>query len=419
MAIAAPLALVLIVMLSVGRTDLQPGEIRHDAPGDFDPVGRLATSVLFQTGAIKRATPEDTRNHLLDLGVIGEDDPVTPELLAELPFWARPPEFASFAPLTFDCDVDTITASIGAVESYLRPAWRRTSEEHLARAVETVFGLVPDLSYGLAQVRLSSFRAALQEAHGILAADFDLPEMPEPTDAALFASVSGSSCGSLWAAGLILTLAGEDVTTPLQARAIAYRGGRTRPAISGLLTYEALVDRVARDLGLASYGEGGGDDSAAQQLFRPVAGLSGHPFACLRTFGGTRPYVITLAPAEDATEADITFDYSADAARRAIRQVMSEGGGRVLVSPRFPETLQSALAQELAPGELARWMTGHLAAMMEAGLIGADPWGGPVTREDGMPAAFAEDCDLLLLSETPPVDFYASTQRGIANANRR
>lgn len=424
LAIAAPLALVLMTMLSVGRTDLQPAEIQTDAPVDFDPVARLSTSILFQTGAIKRATPEETRNILLEDGVIEEDMPITPELLAALPAWARPPEFTPHAPLTFDCGVDTATAAVGAVESYLRPAWRRASEEHLARAAETLFGRVPDLSYGLAQVRLSTVRAALTEADGILSGLITLPDLPEHTDAELFASVSGSSCGSLWAAGLILTLAAEDVTTPLQPRAIAYRGGRTRPALSGLLTYEALVEQVARDLDLR-FTDGhdadgyGGDGAAAQRLFRPVVGLPGHPFACLDAIGGTRPHLTALAPAEDATPSDANFDRSADAARRAIRQVMSAGGGRVHIDPAFAETLQSAYAQDLGPGELARWMTGHLAALAEAGLVGADPWGGPVTRQDSMPEAFRGECDLLLVSDARPAAFYAATRQGILNANRR
>lgn len=416
-AIAAPLALALMVMLSFGRTDLQPGEIQHDAPGDFDPVARLSTTVLFQTGAIKRATPEEMRTYLLDDGMIEEDQPVTPEVIAGLPFWARPPEFTPHALLTFDCGIDTATAAIGAVESYMRPAWRRSSEEHLARAMDTVFGRVPDMSYGLAQVRLSTFRAALVEGHDILSAEVPLPELPEPSDAALFASVADSSCGSLWAAGLILMLAGEDATTPLHARAIAYRGGRTRPAISGLLTYEALVDRVARDLDLR-YFSGEGGEGAAQWLFEPVPELAGHPFACLRSYGGSRPHVAALAPAEDAAETDPNYGYPPDAARRAIRQVMSEGGGTIHIAPRFTETLQAAYAQDLGPGELARWMTGHLAAMTEAGLIGADPWGGPVRRLDTMPEAFEDDCDILLLSDTPPDDFYDTTRRGILNANR-
>ncbi|MBF9059391.1 hypothetical protein HKCCSP123_09365 [Rhodobacterales bacterium HKCCSP123] len=415
LAIAAPLALVLVTMLSVGRTDLQPAEIQHDPPGDFDPVGRLATSVLFQTGAIRRATPQETRSYLLDEGILEEDEEVTPEVIAGLPSWARPPRFTNHTPLTFDCEVETATAATAAVESYLRPAWRRSSEEHLARAMDTVFGLIPDLSYGLAQVRLSTFRAALAEAHGILAAELALPDAPDPTDAALFASVSGSSCGSLWAAGLILTLAGEDAATPLHERAIAYRGGRTRPAISGLLTYEALVERVARDLEQRNFGTG----PAAQRLFTPVAGFDGHPFACLNSHGGTLPHVTMLAPAEDAAEGDTNYAHPADAARRAIREVMSAGGGTVHLAPRFVETLQDAYAQELQPGELARWMTGHLATLLETGLIGTDPWGGPVARQDGMPAAFDGECDVLLVSDARPDAFYTATRWGILNANRR
>lgn len=230
---------------------------------DPTPLDRLAVVALFRTGFIRQwpVTPQgDEGEDGMDGGDRAEGSPPPG---AAHPF--RPGRRAwAVSGFTDSCTLTELARAILAAEGYARPAWRRVAEGATATLIHSLTGRLPDWSFGLGQIRLSTAEVALQrlqlEAEAVLGKRLDLPV----DRLSLFHALEDRCANSYMVEILLAQLAlPEDTVAETAAR---YRGGRSWPTIPSILSYEALVAHIAevvlpsiRDQGsqLGIYMEGG------------------------------------------------------------------------------------------------------------------------------------------------------------------
>lgn len=309
------------------------------------PLDRLAVVALFRTGFIRQWPVS---------AAMGEDglnaEPAAPEAEA-VPFQKGRRAWA-VSGFTDSCTMTEMARAVLAAEGYARPAWRREAESAAATMIHSLTGHLPDWSFGLGQIRLSTAETALQrlqeEAEAVLGKRLNLP-----LDRLALFHALGKRCANSYMVEILLAqLAQPDEEA--EATAARYRGGRSWPTIPSILSYEALVAHIAevvlpsiRDQGgdLGIYLGGGRDRAigANTRIDLPDAGLS--LLACLLP-----DYIVAYRGKAEATGKD---DEGADGLEEVdLRAADYAAAGRALQASRLvlvpPEILDETDTAEVA-----------------------------------------------------------------------
>lgn len=222
--LAVGLSALLAPLLFLGATDLQTGPRYRPDGGDRPPAPlvNLAATALFRAGFI-RITPA-----------------LDPEEAALGTRW-------DVVHLPHACTSDPVVKALVAAEVYMRPAWRRQMETALAEGWFALTGRAPDWSYGMAQVRLSTARAAIAQARRDHAAWLPPGPGPDVSDRGLL-DLLADPCNAIRIAALVADgpRAPTDDAATIASR---YRGGAPPQAgqgvLPGVVTHESLVAEMA------------------------------------------------------------------------------------------------------------------------------------------------------------------------------
>lgn len=198
------------------------------------PLDRLAVVALFRTGFLRqvpRLRSEEAR-----------DNTDTTNAQKPAAFQSEQRSWGVSGYTNF-CTETELARAILAAEGYARPAWRRSLESSIASLIQGVTGTLPDWSYGLGQIRLSTAQTSLEslqsEAERILQRDLEMTIDP----LTLFHALR-NRCQNSIMVEILLTQIAEIDQTP-QEVAIRYRGGRSWPTLPFVVSYERLVAHIA------------------------------------------------------------------------------------------------------------------------------------------------------------------------------
>lgn len=139
------------------------------------------------------------------------------------------------------CAFDRITRVLVAVESYVRPEWRRRLEIAIAHLIYDITGNFPNWTFGIGQIRLDTARHAMQTAMDRIEPVFGTQYNRLPTEEELF-NLLEDECSNVSIAQLIMLQSTAD--TPTEAAKV-YRGGKSNLAVPGVVSYESLVTELA------------------------------------------------------------------------------------------------------------------------------------------------------------------------------
>ncbi len=224
--LAVALAALLAPLLFLGATDLQ-SEPRYRLDGGDRPPAplvNLAATALFRAGFIRISPPEVTG--IDEKGTTGSAD--TQWDVVYLPH---------------ACTNDPVIKALVASEVYMRPAWRRQMEMALAEGWFALTGHVPDWSFGMAQVKLSTARKAITQAQRDYAAWLPEGSAPDISDRGLLALLA-DPCNAIRIATLVAD-GPRGPSDPTATVANRYRGAALDEALPGVVTYERLVGEMA------------------------------------------------------------------------------------------------------------------------------------------------------------------------------
>lgn len=345
------------------------------------PLDRLAVVALFRTGFLRQVPvlPSDPETG----EPVATDEPAPSAFQSDRRGWG-------VSGYTDSCTETELARAILAAEGYARPAWRRSLESSTASLIQGVTGTLPDWSYGLGQIRLSTAQTSLErlqsEAERILQRDLDLTTDP----LALFHALQDRCQNSLMVE-ILLTQIAEIDQTPQEVAAL-YRGGRSWPTLPSVVSYERLVAHIATAV-LPSVRQSGGEYGVSisggydeplgyiSPIDRPDRDLQ--PLACLLGSKTVAFASADLLPTELKNLMDGEFgiapDLSDDAFLRAARSLPN---GPITLLP--PEHFDPLIADELLEGTTlgSEWYRALAAANL---LRTLRPFGdGPVTIASGI-----------------------------------
>lgn len=227
-------AFVLSAIFTIGKTDVsEPSENTADG----SPESRLATVIAFKAGLIRLSTEKENQK-IIDWELSNDREKYT---------GFRKPSFHWIAT---NVDLDTCGSNITsgvivAVESYLRPAWVRSLEIDLVYMISTLTGHYPDLSLGVAQIKLSTARSLLEDASKQLNTAGVSIKL-NLSDSVLFSDISNFYiCTSVGLTEMAILMRGKANDAP-STHALRHVGGKSIPTITGVVEYDGIVNTIVK-----------------------------------------------------------------------------------------------------------------------------------------------------------------------------
>lgn len=292
----------LLPIMFLGRTDVARSVVEPRDAGLL-PIDRMAEIALYRLGHYR----------LLDTNYDEDDRAGRRRELVPV----------SGGSLLSDCAPHPAVAGIVGAEAYVRPAWRRDLELALARSWLALSGRLPDWSFGIAQIRLSTARAALDDARD--RATPLLGETPVLSDPQLLALLS-DPCEAMAAAGLIAdpTLVFDG---PVEDLATRFRGGAGPADLPGVVSYEALAARIAAEFDELTYRPDDLGASERSDLFMEPPAPGFQSLLCFERYYEGLPFTLAriLLPPDPVREVriyDLRFD--PESVRNRLRNIPAE-----------------------------------------------------------------------------------------------
>ncbi len=220
---------VLAPVLYLGSTDVRGRQFSEDAEPGYQPLTAETPRQRVAVLALHRA-------NLASITIPQEADGLPPRR----PGWLS----VEGSQLEQCSNRNPLVMSIAAVEIYARPAWRRSLETGLARLIHDISGKLPDWSYGIGQIRISTARKAITGA--LTQTEMlgrNVSGLGDLTDIEIFNRLT-TPCDNIAMMRLVL----NDIEEPgdtIPELAEKYRGGPETGLVAGAFSYSGLTWQVA------------------------------------------------------------------------------------------------------------------------------------------------------------------------------